>query len=104
MAPLVRRFLELTITPRGNSGFLVASTTIRSERCPAVALLASDRPHSEAPLSVCGWCRRVDLGSRWCEAEEALSVLRLFEHDLLPLVTHGMCEACYDRVNAMLDR
>jgi hypothetical protein len=95
-------FLELTITPGAGGGFLITSTTVRSEERQPVSLLARDRPHSEARLSVCGWCKRVDIGARWCEVEEALTELRVFEHDPLPILSHGICPACDDAVNAQL--
>jgi hypothetical protein len=49
-------------------------------------------------VRVCGWCKKVDVGGSWAEVEEAVTRLRLFDRPLLPQLTHGICEGCYDRM------
>jgi hypothetical protein len=97
-APDRRRSLELTITRREPSGLRVTTTLTGSEARRRVALLDRRHPRSEALLRMCGWCKLVEVEGRWCEVEEAIAALRLFEADAVPAVTHGMCPACTDRL------
>lgn len=103
-APGIRRSLELTIAPQPDSGFVVTSTTIRTENRTPVELFASNRPHSDAQLTACGWCKRVNVQGRWCEVEDAVAELRLFDEAVLPMVSHGICPRCFDEMSALLDR
>jgi hypothetical protein len=61
-------------------------------------LLERGRPHSEEFVRVCSWCKKVDVGGRWAEVEEAVARLGLFDRPLLPQLTHGICEDCYARM------
>lgn len=98
-APFRRRFLRLRIAPRGGGGLRIETTVMRTEERPAVALLDPDVPRAGAALRMCGWCKAVDTGARWCEVEEAVAELRLFERESLPPTTHGMCPECHERVS-----
>jgi len=103
-APERRRYLNLIIEPRPSAGLRVKTTLSRTEGRPAVALLDRDRARAGDPLRMCGWCKSVDVAGRWCEVEDAVAAMRLFEHDLLPPVTHGMCPRCYERASREIDR
>lgn len=103
-APALRRYLDLVISRRGNAGIRIETRLIRSEARPPMALLDQKAPRGNELLRMCGWCKRVDVAGRWCEVEEAVAALNLFERDRLPLVTHGMCPLCYRRVCGELDR
>lgn len=101
-SPDCRRLLEMEVAaaPGGLAEFRVR--TISEEVRPPQPLLDADRPHTEELLRMCGWCKKVDLGDRWAEVEEAAASLGLFERPLLPHVTHGICGPCYERIAATL--
>jgi len=45
---------------------------------------------------MCGWCKRIpDSGGRWMEIEAALPRLGLLEQELLPAISHGICDECH---------
>lgn len=88
--------MEVAAGPGGTVEF--RSRVLAEELRPPQPLLACDRPHSGQFVRVCGWCKKVDVGGRWEEVEEAVSQLGLFEHHLLPQLTHGICEGCYARM------
>ena len=102
-APARRRFLNLIIEPRHPAGLRIETTLTRAEERPAVALLDRRHPRGGDLLRMCGWCKLVDVEGHWCEVEDAVRAMRLFEQDLLPAVTHGICPRCYERVNRELD-
>lgn len=97
-SPTRRRFLNMNIERGRDGGLRLETTLTRSEVRPPMALLGRRRDSGGAPLRVCGWCKSVDVEGRWCEVEDAVRVLRLFDQDLLPPVTHGMCPSCHERL------
>ena len=97
-SPTRRRFLNLNIERRDDGGLRLETTVTKIEVRPPMELLGRRRDSGEVPLRVCGWCKSVDVGGRWCEVEEAVRSLRLFERDLLPPVSHGMCPSCHERL------
>jgi hypothetical protein len=103
-APARRRYLNMIIEPRTPSGLRIETTLTRIEERPAITLLDRETPRGNELLRMCGWCKSVDVSGRWCEVEDAIAELRLFERDFLPRVTHGICLRCNERVLRELDR
>lgn len=99
-APEYRRHMEMIITRRDGSNVQFETRTVREEERPRQELLDWRAPRVSDLLRICGWCKRVDVGEgRWGEVEEAVTAFRLFERQLLPMLTHGMCEACFKSVS-----
>jgi hypothetical protein len=94
-SPDCRRLMEMEVGrgPEGVTEF--RSRTLSEEVRQPQALLDPARPHSGGLVRVCGWCKKVDVGGRWEEVEEAVSRLALFERPVLPRLTHGICEGCF---------
>lgn len=101
--PTCRRRLEMTVTALGDGGVEFRSRTLSVEDRPAEPLVAAPAGEGDALLRVCGWCKRVDVAGQWLEVEEAMAELQLLERPLLPPMTHGICQACHDRMMAMLE-
>ena len=54
-------------------------------------------------LTICSWCKRVDVGDdKWAEVEDAVRDLELFNGTLLPTLTHGMCLDCLASIESEL--
>jgi hypothetical protein len=101
--PAVRRFLEMEIGPGAESGLRLQTRVLRLEpRAPNV-LLEADLPTSGELLPMCSWCKAVRTGSGWCEVEQAVVELRLFERELLPGITHGICPRCRRNLHTLVD-
>jgi hypothetical protein len=47
---------------------------------------------------MCAWCKRVDTDGCWLELDQAIARQRLFEAQLLPEISHGICEDCMKRM------
>lgn len=101
-APDLRRFLEMSIKPAGEN-VQFETRALRLESRPAQTLLKSDVPRAGGLLSICGWCKKVEVGKEmWEEVENAVSLLNLFETEgLPPQLTHGICKVCYQ---AMIEK
>lgn len=56
-------------------------------------------------IIICSWCNkiRVDEGD-WQEVEELLKSLGLFDLELLPQPSHGMCDDCYEVISEKFKR
>lgn len=94
-SPTCRRWMEMEIKPQLERGILLCSRIVRTEAIPA-----SDRPKviKRRPgglVTVCGWCRRVQLPSlEWVQFEDAVPALELENRCCMPGLTHGICESC----------
>jgi hypothetical protein len=97
-SPSCRRVLAMDVSG-GPGGAVEFRTRVLSEEArEPQPLLERDRPRSEEFVRMCGWCKKVDVGGRWAEVEEAVARLGLFDRPLLPRLTHGICEDCYARM------
>jgi hypothetical protein len=99
-SPMLRRLMALTVIAVGREVEFRTSIVGIAMR-PTVRLLEPGRPRSQALLSLCGWCNRGRVGTRWADIEEVVAELSLFEGPV-PQLTHGMCPECLDRVSTEL--
>jgi hypothetical protein len=65
-------------------------------------LLAPVVPGNSDFLRLCAWCYRADRGG-WRDIEEVIASEQLLERATLPLITHGICDACLAEAAAELD-
>lgn len=94
-APAQRRWMEMTIR-RVERGVVEFSTHLlrKEDRLP-MPLFDLTLPRSNTFLHLCSWCKQVKIkGNLWVEVEEAVADLHLFEHSLLPELSHGICPSC----------
>ena len=101
-SPDRRRFMDMQVE-RSFGGLIEFRTRVLAEepRAPVAALDPQLKRSSEL-MRVCGWCSRVDADGEWLEVEDAIVRLRLFERSELPQMSHGICEACYEKMMATL--
>ncbi len=101
--PETRRTMDIRIEPRSSGRFVSFSARLRSEeeRDEFQPLLSADAPRGKrAPLTMCGWCDRFQVGGEWVEVEEAAARLELFMFEELPAVSHGICPDCSEMLMA----
>ena len=105
-SPEARRLyrMEISRTPGGLVEF--ANELIREEHRSRVDVLDLARgPRSAEMLRVCSWCERAALpDGRWVPIEEAVESLHLMQKEVMPKITHGICERCADRMIRNLAR
>lgn len=103
-APDCRRLLAMEMTADVNSDIHFVVTPVTEATRVAVPLLEPGRPRSDEFVTICAWCKRVELPSgRWCEVEEAVATLELFQRETLPQLTHGACSDCADAIMELID-
>lgn len=81
----------------------IRSTVRRTEPNPGGAVLQGGSSHTGPMLRVCSWCTKVDMDGGWEELEVAVPKLHLFEAGPLPTLTHGICEECLERMEAVVE-
>jgi len=68
---------------------------------PAVLLsrrLLARLYYLEGFLRVCAWCKKINLNGDWVSLEE------FFERKLETNTSHGICEACNERMKAEMNQ
>lgn len=94
-SPDRRRLLRMVLSADTSGGVAFSVTAVREEHRRAVPLLDAKKARSASFITVCAWCKRVRLApSSWVEIEQAVEAMQLFEVDVMPGLTHGMCERC----------
>ncbi len=91
-SPRLRRRMSLSIVAVGTE-LEFRSSLVDVVMRPAVPVLDPQSPRSGGMLTVCSWCNRGRVGSRWAEIEEVVAELRLFDA-AVPQLTHGVCPDC----------
>ena len=100
-APTCRRALTLTMSRRGQSGLALRVEALAIDPREPVALIDARAARDARMLTMCGWCKKVALeDDGWVEVEEAVAALSLFGAAALPRITHGICQACRQRIEA----
>jgi hypothetical protein len=98
-APALRRFMELAMTAQPDGAVELITWLVRTEPRDAVSLLTPGGEPGQPLLAICSWCKRIRLAeTAWVEVEEAVVRLGLFQMDVLPQLTHGVCPDCYAAV------
>jgi hypothetical protein len=97
-SPTVRRLLEIRMAPYGEGGIEFCSKTVFTEERVTQELFDSTAPRADAMVRVCSWCNRVQHDDLWKEVEEVVRETRVFERLRPPMVTHGICEECSQRM------
>lgn len=104
-SPTRRRLLAMEIAPDRAGTVRFTTQSIREEPREPVPVLDATVDRAAPPITICGWCKRVDVGEgRWEEIEAAVETLRIFDRDTMPLLSHGMCPTCYDGMSDLLER
>jgi len=95
-SPEKRRFLKLSVIPMEDDSVTFKSVILKTETREPVELLRSDRDRSDKFIKICSMCKKIETsGSEWEEVESAVQKLKLFEIELLPKFTHGVCPPCF---------
>lgn len=104
-APDCRRYMTMTVSNFEGSGVKFDSRMDREERREHCAVLDASSPRGDRFVSVCSWCKRFKLpDGRWAEVETAIAELKLFDSDLQPRLTHGICSDCARAMRERLAR
>jgi hypothetical protein len=103
-APDERLFMRIDASRAAAGAVRFEVVTLAAQPRAPESLLRGRAPEpSERSVLMCGWCKRVKVGSDWRELEEALPDLDVFECDSVPLLTHGICADCEQQMTALIE-
>jgi len=96
---------KLTISPQQDGEVQFDSRPIWIQPRMLPTLFKNNVPRTDDLLIVCSWCNKIETGNgKWQEVEEAVESLGLFELEILPKISHGMCDSCYQTVSLKLEK
>lgn len=91
-----RRFMKMKISSAEGNEVQFESQILSSERRNPQAILDRRVKRSDELVVICGWCKKINIGQAiWKEIEHAVEVLGIFESEIFPQLSHGMCGGCY---------
>lgn len=97
--PETRRFMQLEMRPVESGRVEFVSRTEREQERQGIALLEASAPRSERLVTMCGWCKKVKAGPQlWMDTEEAVRTFDLLRQEVVPRLSHGICESCRGNV------
>lgn len=103
-SPETRRFLRLSVTSEDEDSVTFRSELLRTESRSPVELLRSDIDRSDELVKICSMCKKIAISiTQWEEVEVAVEIMKLFELNILPQFTHGVCPSCYEIAIRELD-
>ena len=104
-SPEIRRFLKLSVVPLADGAVDFISQRIKTEVRKPVELLRSGIERSDEFIKICSMCKKIAISETgWAEVEIAVQEMKFFEREVLPQITHGVCQPCYYIAMAELDR
>ena len=100
--------MTISVLPDGSGWEFVSelrrSTTIPASAPPSPLAWTTSGAAEGALLSVCGWCGKVRHDDAWQEFGDFLAHTGLLAADAFPGISHGICPACHDGLEARFRR
>lgn len=94
-SPDRRRFMEMEVAPLPGGQVRLSSRILHLESRPTVGGWNAPREAGQRIVSVCSWCKRVEIRPQvWVEVEDAISLLKPALGQAEPGLSHGFCERC----------
>lgn len=96
-SPQTIREIELTLHAPAGDRLEVISRVVAERTRPQSAPLDDAR----MLLQMCSWCNRFCIHGEWLEIEQAADRLELTRYDLVPAISHGICQDCTDSLQGV---
>jgi hypothetical protein len=94
-SPDCRRFMEMELTLLPGHAIQFTAHILREEWRDPIDLLDASRDRNREFVTVCSWCKKINIPGRgWGEIEAAIVALDLFGHHPMPRMTHTICDSC----------
>lgn len=102
-SPDRRRFLEMRMTPFADHGVQFETVTNHIEERSSQNLYRRPAESIDELVVTCSWCNKIKITENvWHEVEQAAQILKLFDLNPSPQISHGMCEGCYEAMTAKI--
>lgn len=88
------RHMMMEIQPCSNNNIKFNNILLEQINRSYLPLFDKQVPRNETVITSCAWCMKIKANEHWLEIETALNELNYFNTDILPKITHGICESC----------
>jgi hypothetical protein len=103
-APECRRDMLMVVEPLPDRGVRFSTSLVDAQPRAPLRLLATDAPRSGEIQAICSMCLALALpDGSWVPLEEGVERLGLLRAGDFPRLSHGMCDACFQREMAALE-
>ncbi|MET0754206.1 MAG: hypothetical protein ABWZ66_12570 [Pyrinomonadaceae bacterium] len=99
-APRRQTLMRMTVSLQQNGDVQFGARAVWTDELRPQNFLNGSISHMDEVIIICSWCNKikVDEGD-WQEIEEFQKNLGLFDLEILPQPSHGMCDDCYKVVS-----
>lgn len=98
-SPEAARTMRMEIHPLEDGGLEFRTGCIVEEERPRPnPLIAAAATEGPSLLSMCSWCKQVQLEGEWIDVDRAVDRLGLFTDDRAITISHGICVRCRDEL------
>lgn len=99
----VRNILNLEVSSGAGRNVTFKTQGTGTTQEDSLPLPVSKRVRGDKLLRLCSYCRKIDLGNgQWEEVEVVLARMNLSDQ-VLPGLTHGVCNSCYKELMAQVE-
>jgi hypothetical protein len=103
-SPAIRRDMAMRVYPLDSGAIECECRVLGTTPLDSVAAMQSF-PVMESTtdfLRVCSWCKRMRVAEQWLEIGPAIQTLDLMATPTPPQLTHGICPACVESMEAAI--
>lgn len=103
-SPHHKRFMEMILVAGHDRSIDFTTKTLSIEKRATPIFLDPTKNYRFELVTLCSWCSRIKVNSKWQDLDIAVRNLRLLEEDILPNITHAMCEDCFSNIQSTIDQ
>lgn len=99
-SPSMERHMEMRICRSMSDVIEFRTIVLREIPRPAIPVFDPAAMKSSSFVVMCAWCNKIKSGEKWLTLEEGLQSLPIFQGELPPRISHGICPGCAQVVSA----
>jgi len=92
--PTMLRFMELGVIAEQDDNLFILSFLNTEENTAYLGLLDQIQRDLKYFLTICSWCKKVEIEKLWVEIQAAIQELDLFTNRTFPQLCHSIVQGC----------
>ena len=95
-----QRLMRMTVSLQQNGDVQFGARTVWTDELRAQNFLNGSISYMDEVIIICSWCNRIKIDEgEWQKIEEFQGNPGLFDMEIFPQPSHGMCDDCYKIVS-----